>query len=38
MAKKKTADKALNIDSILFNCRDYLRAHVIPAHFLEKEI
>ena len=26
MAKKKTVEKALNIDSILFNCRDYLRA------------
>lgn len=26
MAKKKTTEKALNIDNILFNCRDYLRA------------
>lgn len=26
MAKKKTAEKALNIDNILFNCRDILRA------------
>ena len=26
MAKKKTVEKALNIDNILFNCRDILRA------------
>lgn len=23
---KKTTDASLNLDSILFNCRDYLRA------------
>ena len=38
MAKKKTEEKALNIDSILFNCRDYLRGYVTHAHFLKKEI
>ena len=26
MAKKKVAEKALNVDNILFNCRDILRA------------
>lgn len=26
MAKKKAEEKALNLDQILFNCRDYLRA------------
>ena len=36
MAKKKTADKALNIDSILFNCRDYLRAARNSGSFFEK--
>ena len=24
MAKKKTVEKALNIENILFNCRDYM--------------
>lgn len=36
MAKKKTAGKALNIDSILFNCRDYLRAARNSGSFFEK--
>ncbi len=36
MAKKKTADKTLNIDSILFNCRDYLRAARNSGSFFEK--
>ena len=36
MAKKKTAEKALNIDSILFNCRDYLRAARNSGSFFEK--
>ena len=35
---KKTAEKALNIDHILFNCRDICRRHVIRVHFLKKEI
>lgn len=26
MAKKKTAETAINLDNILFNCRDILRA------------
>jgi len=26
MAKTKAEEKALNLDQILFNCRDYLRA------------
>lgn len=26
MAKKQKEEKKLNIDNILFNCRDYLRA------------
>ena len=38
MAKKKTVEKALNIDSILFNCRDYLRAARNSVHFLRKGI
>lgn len=37
MAKKKTAEKALNIDSILFNCRDYLRAARNSGSFFEKK-
>lgn len=37
MAKKKTADKALNIDSILFNCRDHLRATRNSGSFFEKK-
>lgn len=36
MAKKKTVEKALNIDSILFNCRDYLRAARNSGSFLRK--
>ena len=36
MTKKKTADKALNIDSILFNCRDHLRAARNSGSFFEK--
>jgi type I restriction-modification system, methyltransferase subunit len=36
MAKKKTDEKALNIDSILFNCRDYLRAARNSGSFFEK--
>ena len=36
MAKKKTAEKALNLDSILFNCRDYLRAARNSGSFFEK--
>ena len=35
MAKKKE-EKALNIDSILFNCRDYLRAARNSGSFFEK--
>ena len=38
MAKKKTTEKALNIDNILFNCRDYLRAARNSGSFFEKEI
>ena len=36
MAKKKPATKALNIDNILFNCRDYLRAARNSGSFFEK--
>ena len=36
MAKKKTAEKALNLDNILFNCRDYLRAARNSGSFFEK--
>ena len=36
MAKKKTVEKTLNIDSILFNCRDYLRAARNSGSFFEK--
>ena len=36
MAKKKTVEKALNLDSILFNCRDYLRAARNSGSFFEK--
>ena len=35
-AKKKAADKALNIDNILFNCRDILRAARNSGSFFEK--
>ena len=36
MPKKKTAEKALNIDNILFNCRDILRAARNSGSFFEK--
>ncbi|WP_302343167.1 N-6 DNA methylase [uncultured Ruminococcus sp.] len=36
MAKRKTAEKALNIDNILFNCRDCLRAARNSGSFFEK--
>ena len=36
MAKKKTVEKALNLDSILFNCRDYLRVARNSGSFFEK--
>lgn len=36
MAKNKTTEKTLNIDSILFNCRDYLRAARNSGSFFEK--
>lgn len=33
---KKTTDASLNLDSILFNCRDYLRAARNSGSFFEK--
>lgn len=36
MAKKKTTEKELNLDSILFNCRDHLRAARNSGSFFEK--
>lgn len=36
MAKKKVAEKALNVDNILFNCRDILRAATNAGSFFEK--
>lgn len=36
MAKKKTDEKSLNIDNILFNCRNYLRAARNSGSFLKK--
>lgn len=36
MAKKKTNEKVLNIDNILFNCRDILRAARNSGSFFEK--
>lgn len=36
MAKKKTDEKSLNIDSILFSCRDNLRATRNSGHFFDK--
>lgn len=33
---KKTTEKAINIDNILFNCRDYLRAARNSGSFFEK--
>ena len=36
MAKTKAEEKALNLDQILFNCRDYLRAARNSGSFFEK--
>ena len=36
MAKKKAAEKSMNIDNILFNCRDILRAARNSGSFFEK--
>ena len=36
MAKKATAEKALNVDSILFECRNILRAARNSGSFFEK--
>lgn len=36
MAKKKTVEKTINIDNILFNCRDILRAARSSGSFFEK--
>ena len=36
MAKKKATEKAINIDNILFNCRDILRAAHNSGSFFEK--
>ena len=36
MAKKKPSEKALNIDNMLFNCRDILRAARNSGSFFEK--
>lgn len=36
MTKKKTDEKSLNIDSILFSCRDKLRAVRNWGSFFEK--
>ena len=36
MAKKKATDKAINIDNILFNCRDILRVARNSGSFFEK--
>lgn len=33
---KKTTDSSLNLDSILFNCRDHLRAARNSGSFFEK--
>lgn len=35
-AKKKTVEKTIDIDNILFNCRDILRAARNSGSFLEK--
>lgn len=35
-AKKKTVEKTIDIDNILFNCRDILRATRNSGSFLEK--
>ena len=36
MPKKKSQDKALNLETILFNCRDDLRAARNSGSFFEK--
>ncbi len=36
MTKKKTDEKSFNIDSILFSCRDHLRAECNSGSFFEK--
>ena len=36
MAKKKAEETAMNLDQILFNCRDYLRAARNSGSFFEK--
>ena len=36
MAKKKKEESSLNLDSILFNCRDHLRAARNSGSFFEK--
>ena len=36
MAKKKQADESLNLDNILFNCRNHLRAARNSGSFFEK--
>ena len=36
MARKKNEDKVLNLDNILFNCRDILRAARNSGSFFEK--
>ena len=36
MARKKNEDKILNLDNILFNCRDILRAARNSGSFFEK--
>lgn len=38
MAKKKAEEKPLNLDQILFNCRDYLRAARNSGSFLKNAI
>ena len=38
MAKKKTVEKTINIDNILFNCRDILRAARNSGSFFEKRL
>ena len=36
MAKKKTTNDTINLDNILFNCRDILRAARNSGSFFEK--
>ena len=38
MAKKKTHDNKINLDQILFNCRDILRAARNSGSFLKSVI